>query len=160
MIEIMFVLTTIFVAYVVHAIANEQHSATKAKPSDNVQPTVQPVQVEQTPKAQIKPIPLEIMPIKSIKPSVKKPSVAKAPVTKSPVATNVKTGLRDPKTGEVATVANNYRFMKRWIKEALVAEGLVEKIYKNNELDAVTETLIKQALTKLEGMEKYQVLSE
>ena len=150
MIEIMFVLTTIFVAYVVHARANEQQTVTKAKSAENLQPTVQPIQLEQAPKPQIKPIPLEKMPVKSIKPSVKKTSVTKVFVA------NVKAGLRDPNTGEVATVANNYRFMKRWIKEALVAEGLVEKIYKNNELDTATEALIKQALTKLESMEKYR----
>jgi hypothetical protein len=67
-----------------------------------------------------------------------------------------KKGLRDPKTGEVATSYNNYRFTKRWIKDALVSEGLLEKVYKNNELDAATEVAIKEALVKLEGMDKYR----
>jgi hypothetical protein len=41
----------------------------------------------------------------------------------------------DASTGEEARVAGNYRMVKRWIKEALVEEGLLGKIYKNNELD-------------------------
>ena len=60
-------------------------------------------------------------------------------------------------TGEIATSYANYRFAKRWIKEALVTEGLVEKVYKNNELDADIEALIKAALVKLEGLAGYQV---
>jgi hypothetical protein len=56
----------------------------------------------------------------------------------------------------VASITTNYRFTKRWVKDALVAEGLLEKIYKNNELDAQSEALIKNAMAKLETMDKYQ----
>jgi hypothetical protein len=38
----------------------------------------------------------------------------------------------------------------------LVAEGLLEKVYKNNELDAEIETVIKDALIKLEALDKYK----
>ena len=48
--------------------------------------------------------------------------------------------------------------MKRWIKEALVAEGLLEKIYKNNELSVEIETTIKDAVARLESIERYQIL--
>lgn len=65
-------------------------------------------------------------------------------------------GLKNPTTGEIATTYSNYRFTKRWIKEALVAEGLLDKIYKNNELNADTEASIKQALAKLEALEQYK----
>lgn len=68
-----------------------------------------------------------------------------------------KTGLKNPKTGEIATNYANYRFMKRWIKEALVAEGLLEKIYKNNELNEEVEVKIKEALIHLEAREIYQI---
>jgi hypothetical protein len=37
-----------------------------------------------------------------------------------------------------------------------VAEGLVEKVYKNNELDAAIEAKIKDALVKLEALDKYK----
>jgi len=51
---------------------------------------------------------------------------------------------------------SNYRFTKRWIKDALVTEGLIEKVYKNNELDATIEAAIKDALVKLEAIDKYK----
>ena len=67
-----------------------------------------------------------------------------------------KRGLKNPATGEVATPYSNYRFTKRWIKEALVAEKLLEKIYKNDELTADIELKIKSAVLKLETIDKYQ----
>jgi hypothetical protein len=56
----------------------------------------------------------------------------------------------------VAKIPNNYRFSKRWIKEILVTEGLLEKIYKNSELTDEVNGKIKQALVNLRGIEKYQ----
>ncbi|WP_349432145.1 hypothetical protein Q9L42_004980 [Methylomarinum sp. Ch1-1] len=56
----------------------------------------------------------------------------------------------------MAKIPNNYRFTKRWVKEALVNEGLLDKIYKNNELDDATNAKIKTALDKLKAMDKYQ----
>lgn len=64
--------------------------------------------------------------------------------------------LRNPETGEVDKIANNYQMTKRWIKEALVAEGLAEKIYKTNEMDDATKEKINNALNKLQTMDKYQ----
>jgi len=66
------------------------------------------------------------------------------------------TALSNPKTGEEAPVPNNYRFAKRWIKEALVEEGLLPKIYKNNELDDAANEKVKGALGKLVAIKKYQ----
>jgi hypothetical protein len=80
---------------------------------------------------------------------VKKPATSKL--------TTPKKGLKDPKTGEVATSYSNYRFSKRWIKEALVTEGLLEKIYKNNELTSEIEISIKEAITRLESLDQYKV---
>jgi len=51
----------------------------------------------------------------------------------------------------------NYRFTKRWIKEALVAEGLLDKVYKNDELNADIGEKIKSAVLKLEAIDKYRV---
>ena len=68
-----------------------------------------------------------------------------------------KRGLKNPNTDEVATTYSNYRFTKRWIKEALVAEGLLDKVYKNDELNAELETKIKSAVLKLEANDKYRV---
>jgi hypothetical protein len=64
--------------------------------------------------------------------------------------------LRNPVTGETAAVPNNYRFAKRWIKEALVAEGLLDRVYGNNELDAEVSEKVKTALKQFRTLTKYQ----
>ena len=88
--------------------------------------------------------------VQSVAAVANQPEPAKAPQDAG------KRGLKDPKTGEVTTVYSNYRFTKRWIKEALVAEKLLEKIYKNDELTADIEANIKSAVIKLEAIDKYQ----
>ncbi|MCK5728369.1 MAG: hypothetical protein KAG10_04015 [Methylococcales bacterium] len=65
--------------------------------------------------------------------------------------------IRNPETGETAKISNNYRFCKRWIKDVLVKEGLLDKVYKNNELTDDVNAKIQQALADLQMIEKYQV---
>lgn len=148
MTEVLFTLTIIFVAYVVYVIVNEQNVAVKhAEPEAKAQGAVEKIAVEN--------IKSELIEKKIAVP--KEPSrAAKKPVSTRAIPNTAKGGVRNPKTGEVATVTNNYRFTKRWIKEALVAEGLLDKIYKNNELDTATEATIKTALLKLEAMDQYR----
>ncbi len=141
MTEGLFILTTIFVAYVVYVVVNEQKPTTKfampkAKPETPVVVAEQQKHETATEIEQSEPI----------------------SETASPsVAPNAgKTGLRDPKTGEITTSFNNYRFTKRWIKEALVSEGLLEKVYKNNELNPEIEAAIKDALITFQAMDKYR----
>ena len=67
-----------------------------------------------------------------------------------------KKGLKNPKTGEVTSSYANYRVMKRWIKDVLVSEGLLDKIYKNNELTPEIEAKIKSAIIQLEQNETYR----
>jgi len=162
MTEGLFILTIIFVAYVVYVAVNEHKATAKsnepeAKPeaskvtSKSKEPEVEPeapkVTAEQ-PKPQVV--------VKKAKPAAIKPAIVKKTIPAAAPQDIVKKGLRDPKTGEVATFYSNYRFTKRWIKDALVSEGLLEKVYKNNELDAETEAAIKDALVKLEAMDKYK----
>lgn len=139
MTEVLFILTTIFVAYVVYTIVSEQQPLNKA-----VKPRIAPeVQAIIAP-----PVPQIV---------TKEPVAAVIKAVDKPVVVNTGKGaVRNPTTGEVTTIANNYRFIKRWIKDALVTEGLLEKIYKNNELDESAEALIKQALVKFEAMDKYR----
>ena len=144
--EALFILTVIFVAYVVYKTVNEQKETPKST-GPKAKPEVQK-------PAAAKPITEAV--VKHDKPVIVKPTNIKKT---TPIATpqgTVKKGLKDPKTGEVATSYNNYRFTKRWIKDALVTEGLLEKVYKNNELDASIEAVIKEALAKLEAMDKYK----
>ena len=151
MTEGLFVLTTLFVAYVIYVIVNEKKAGsatTKSVAATQPQPVQQATVVEEKPKAAA---------VKA-KPAAKKPPAKPAEVEKpaetpvsAPEPAAIKgTGLKDPKTGEVATTYGNYRFTKRWIKEALVAEKLVEKVYKNDELNAEVEAKIKAGIAKLE----------
>jgi hypothetical protein len=154
MTEGLFILTTIFVAYIVYVLVNE-HKAT----AKSVTPAIKPDN-QLGPEEQSLPLVVE-------KPAVDKPFEDKQKKSDiiNPAATNgvapapdtSKRGIKDPKTGEITTAYYNYRFTKRWIKDALVAEGLLEKVYKNNELDTATESKIKDAIQKLEAMDKYRV---
>jgi hypothetical protein len=157
MTEGLFVLTTLFVAYVIYVIVNEKKAgsaASKSAAATQPQPVQQATVVEEKPKAaavKAKPA-AKKAPAKPA--AVEKPAEAPMPAPEPAAIKNA--GLKDPKTGEVATTYGNYRFTKRWIKEALVAENLVEKVYKNDELNADVEAKIKAGIAKLEGMKKYQ----
>ena len=148
MTELLFILTTIFVAYVVYVIINEQQTIMKSAASEKLKGALEVV-AEQPIQQEVK--------IKEVKAKIEPtPIVQPKPATRV-AANNSKNSVRDPKTGEVTALTNNYRFMKRWVKEALVAEGLLSKVYKNNEIDTGAEDLIKEALLKLGAMDKYRV---
>jgi hypothetical protein len=66
------------------------------------------------------------------------------------------TEFRNPETGETAANPSNYRFAKKWIKQAMVEEGLLDKVYKNKELKGATEKKVKEALNRFKELEKYQ----
>jgi len=164
MTEGLFIITTIFVAYVVYVMIGEQKATAESK-APKAKPEAQAAAVEQ-PKPRVsvateKPVaPKAATPkpvaAKTLAPKVEtKPAAAKPAAAKKASAAK-SAGLKDPKTGDITTAYSNYRFTKRWIKDALVAEGLLEKVYKNNELNAETEATIKDAIGKLEAMDKYK----
>ncbi|MGH8558430.1 MAG: hypothetical protein ACRESZ_13395 [Methylococcales bacterium] len=64
---------------------------------------------------------------------------------------------RNPLSGEIAAMPTNYRFAKRWIREAMVHEGLLDRVYSNAELDDEIVRKTKTALEKFKQIEKYQV---
>ena len=67
-------------------------------------------------------------------------------------------GFKHPETGETAANPTNYRFAKRWIKDALVSEGLLDRRYSNNELNKPdVSKRVKKALDQFKAMEKYKV---
>ena len=184
MTEGLFILTTIFVAYIVYTIIGEQKATAKshapaaateqAKPQAAVS-TEKPASAKPAaPKAAVtkteqpktaaskaaapKAAATKAEPPKAAaKPATTKTAPAKPVAAKKAPAVAVKSaGLKDPKTGEVTTAYSNYRFTKRWIKDALVEEGLLEKVYVGKKLDAEAEAKIKEAIGKLEAMKKYQ----
>jgi hypothetical protein len=150
MTEGLFVLTVIFVAYVIYVAVNDHKGISKS---------VAPKAKQETPKETIIQ-PIVDATVKKVKPTANAPKPAaksaEKPKTKIQATPPAKKGLKDPVTGEVTTAYANYRFTKRWIKDALVAEGLVEKVYKNAELDPAIEDTIKAALLKLEKISKYK----
>jgi len=166
MIELMFVLTTVFVAYVIYSVTQEKQALDKTKRAESQNESPAPPVQAPIAEAPAKPLTTSSRPVapaqpkaaksttKAVKPAVSE--AAKPVVAATEAAGANKSTVRDPKTGETASVAGNYRFMKRWVKEALVAEGLLEKVYKNNELDEGAEAKIKQALANLQEIDKYR----
>ncbi len=94
-------------------------------------------------------------PVAEAEPAAEMPVESQQEVATAEEAEKVKT-LKNPETGETAAVPTNYRFAKRWIKEALVKEGLLDKIYNNTDLkDEKNNQKVKEALEKLKQMKKY-----
>ncbi len=152
MAELLFILVTLYVAYVVFKVVECEKQQKQAK-SPAAKPAAAP-----KPQVVVKSEPAP-------QPTAKKPAPAKPAPAAKPATTTAKTNkattlepgtLKNPATGEISKIASNYRFMKRWIKEALVEEGLLEKIYKNTELDKETIAKINDALEQLKTMAKYQ----
>ena len=148
MTEVLFILVAIIVAYVIYVIVSEQKTSTSAVSQAKPEKPVEAVK-QSTPQSAPK---IEkVAAVKSVASATRKPEPASATQHAG------KRGLKNPNTDEVATTYSNYRFTKRWIKEALVAEGLLDKVYKNDELNAALEATIKIAVLKLEAIDKYRI---
>ena len=135
MLELLFVLVVIYVAYVLTGLFVDK-SVKKVEPITHKVTISEPTKVIETP----------------IQPKVKKAVVS---TTKKVSSGMSQVLLKNPKNTETAKIASSYRMTKRWIKEALVEEGLVDKIYKISEVEA-NQKQITEALTKLTQLEKYQ----
>ncbi len=153
MAEIIFILVTIYVAYVIHsAVTTDQVKKDELSSQPPLIPLVKPVikKAETPVAAKKKPVAKKSKPAK---PTAVKATTVKRKASKPKPASGV---LRNPETGEEAKIASSYRMCKRWIKEALVTEGLLDKVYKTSEVDEAAKVKINKALTKLAKMEKYQ----
>jgi hypothetical protein len=162
----LFTILAAFVAYLVYVIKNEPKPGFEA-PVQAVQP--KPVAGTTKPKAPAAPKKHAVPKTKATTPSVvatkaeaKVVSVAAgklkptAPPAVKPSQAGSFKGLKDPKTGEVVTSFKNYRFTKRWIKEALVAEKLLDKVYASEEMNPELEEKIKAAIVKLAAKKNYK----
>lgn len=149
MTELLFFVTIIFIAYAVYAaLSNPGKSApasTKQAPVQEAKPEVA-AEVKAAVVAEPRVAESKSEPAPKAEAAVKQPALAE----------KAGNSIRDPRTGEVATIPANYRFAKRWIKDALVEEGLLDKVYKNSELDDATSAKVKNAIEALKNMEKYQ----
>jgi hypothetical protein len=152
MTEVLFILTIVFGAYV-FCVTTTTFRDTKTLPATEPEkPTVAIAESFSSTSSEILSTTTQAAP----KSTASKPASNKKPSASTKNTANTKKGLKNPETGEIATSYANYRFTKRWIKDALVAEGLLEKVYKNNELNDETEFAIKTAITKLEKLKKYK----
>jgi hypothetical protein len=147
MTEILFILTTLYVAYVFYNAINDTKPPMPARPAqkiDSVMPTETATVVAETPV--------------DTATEVDEPIAAEIEEEHydSSAANQVK-NLRNPLTGEISKANVGYLFTKRWIKEALVTEGLLERIYANTELNPELNVKVKQALATLKTLPQYQV---
>ncbi len=146
MAEVLFILVTLYGAYVIHSVitCNQKKSKEKAVPSSIVDL-----------KNPSKIVKKEATPI-ATKPSKPRKTPQKKAVSKQTKAKLPKGSVRNPESGEITKIATSYRMTKRWIKEALVTEGLLDKVYKVSEIDTAATKKIDKALEKLQSMDKYQ----
>jgi hypothetical protein len=135
MTELLFGLTVIFIAYVLWEVFKTVSGGDTSGAGHAAAPVASAPPVSHPPQ-----------------PVTPAPSVSPAPAPEAEKATL----LRNPATGETSPVPTNYRFAKKWIKEALVSEGLLSKVYKNSELVDETAGKVKEALDKFRTLEKYQ----
>jgi hypothetical protein len=150
--EVFFVLTVIYVAYVVYSVVDDEDSAPSKKAANPgavafKQPTAPQKPAIVAEKKTEEPTPIE----KTVEIKVEKVNELAAP--KIELRTVI---MKNPKTGEEAKVATNYRMVKRWVKEALVTEGLLDKVYKNTELDDAAKITVAKALSIIKAMDKYK----
>ncbi len=156
--EILFIATTIYVAYVFYNVVNENKPQTNSLPKvaekkspESPPPPVTQVQVESPIAVPPPQVAIEIQ--SPVDETINEEAVAEVEVESAAQVTT----LRNPITGEISKINVSYSFTKRWIKEALVSEGLLDKIYTNNELNADINAKIKQALATLKTLPHYQV---
>ena len=136
MAELLFILTVIYVAYVIFKISNEPKIETR---SNVASPILMPT------------FKLEAVVVKSM-PLVEE-KIEEIVEVESVVVSS--SHLRHPESGEIVKVTNNYRGLKRWLKEALVTEGLLEKVYATSELNDETNAEIRKALEIIKTLSKY-----
>ena len=112
------------------------------------------------PKAAAKPKPAAKKAAPAKPKAAAKPAEKKAKAKAKPASSSAKgevVAFRNPATGEEARIPPSYPFSKRWIKDALITEGLLDRIYKNTELDDANTKKVTEALEKLQAIEKYVV---
>ncbi|MBE0470014.1 MAG: hypothetical protein IBX55_10970 [Methyloprofundus sp.] len=156
--EVFFILTVIYVAYVVFIVVDDDNIEPKKSANPGAvafkQPTVAQKPALVTDKQTEQPTPI-VKPTK-VEPAVETPK-AKINKLAEPKIELRTVLMKNPETGEEAKVATNYRMVKRWVKEALVTEGLLDKVYKNTELDDAAKIKVAKALSIIKAMDKYKL---
>ncbi|MGI9211575.1 MAG: hypothetical protein ACR2HF_03815 [Methylococcaceae bacterium] len=143
--------TTVFImAYAIHVVFQSVRLPHKTKPASMPIPVVtRPVRVA-----------MAVVSEPVVHPVAEESTTQTPPrrATTAPARPSADRGasVRDPVSGDITTMPTNYRFAKKWIKEALVAEGLLDKVYKPNELDDTANQKTRNALERFKSLPKYQ----
>jgi hypothetical protein len=159
MLQVVAGLTVVFVGYVLYEVYKTVSSESKSGPQAKVPPPSVGTATRATPaatptagtagKSTTAPEP------KKAATSAKKSEPVAEPRKSEPPEEQKALQLKDPATGETGPAPTNYRFAKKWIKEALVAEGLLDKVYKNADLDEAAGRKVREALDTFKAMTKY-----
>ncbi len=167
MFEFLFTVTAFYMAYVAYEAYQAVGRSEKGEPVFKPRPKPAPQPAAAKPAA-VAPAAVKSEPKPAAAaPAPAKPAAGKAPAPAKPAAaTNQRAApaepvkladtLRNPATGETSPVPANYRFAKKWIKDALVSEKLLDRVYKPNELDDAASKKVKDAIDKLRAIQKYQ----
>jgi hypothetical protein len=151
MLQVVAGLTVVFVGYVLYEVYKTVSSeANDSSPAKTPPPPAVSGKTERPAKAPA---------AQQTAASAPEPEVKKAPVEPKkpePAVGDAKAlQLKDPSSGETAPAPTNYRFAKKWIKDAIVAEGLLDKVYKAAELDDASGLKVREALEKFKALKKY-----
>lgn len=139
------IILVVYIAYILISSAISYKPSAKTHAVEEL-PEAKPEKLPETKPEE--PQPTEV-PSTEAEPAPEQPQAAQEEGDEKP------TELRHPETGETAAVPTSYRFAKKWIKEAMVAEGLLDKVYKNAELDEETGEKVKEALERFKTIQKY-----
>jgi hypothetical protein len=150
--EIIFVLIILYVVYVIKVSCNEKKE-TGLDLLGSAEEAVSKTEENSVEVQKPKPSPKKAAPV--AKKATPAPAAKKAEVLSD--GKKIPGGsLRNPETGEETKMANSYRMSKRWIKEALVTEGLLGAVYKTSEVDDAKKVEINLAFEKLMKIDKYK----
>lgn len=144
MTEILFGLTVVFVGYVIYEVFK---TVSRPAPVSQTHVVMEPSSATAETAAQT--VVAEEAAVEQAAPAAEEAETEEGGEEKASL-------LRNPATGETSAVPTNYRFAKKWIKEAMVAEGLLDRVYKNSELNDEIAHKVKEALERFKELPKYQ----
>ena len=171
MLQLVAGLTVVFVGYVLYEVFKTVSAETSRQASAKAPPPVAAKPQEAAKAAAVTeakksaPEPVTAAPAAEARKAAPEPAeaapaavaVKPEPEAKKAAAEESRGGLliKDPASGEAGPAPTNYRFAKKWVKEAMVAEGLLDKVYKAAELDEAGTRKVREALEKFRAMKKY-----
>lgn len=156
MLQVVAGLTVVFVGYVLYEVFKTVSSQSSSQPEVQAPPPAVKAKTAESVQAAAA-APAKPEPAAAPKPQAQQSRKAEAETKKPEAAVEETRGLqlKDPVSGETCPAPTNYRFAKKWVKEAMVAEGLLDRVYKTADLDEAGSQRVREALEKFKAVEKY-----